>query len=421
MIAVELLLRAAVNTINLFYSAGVVASLWCRRWWHMLLYLVLTGFTMARWLDLNYGASGLLGPTALFQLAWAPALMLGLARGGIWASRRWPGRRDGLLIAALVAVFGVWAVFKFGPARHAIAQCAHAARLPLLDLPVVGLSYLVLKLGHVLVDERRRAAREVRYLDLAAMAFFPPTYTLGPMHRLEEFSRSFAALPGWRERHWDTVVRKVVWGTFQCSVLAPWLAAYCTPVLASPEAYGAGALWLAMYAYALRIYLDFAGLSDIAIGFGAAMGIAVPENFARPYLKLDIQQFWQSWHMTLTRWLQAYVFLPLSKRLMKTRLRRRPHTIAWLGYLVTFAFCGLWHGEGANYLVWGVWHGVGLGLYTALPARWKAPTGEAARRLSVRGALWWFATFHFVGVGWILFACPLATACVALARMVGLG
>ena len=159
----------------------------------------------------------------------------------------------------------------------------------------------------------------------------------------------------------------------------------------------------------------------MAIGIGEAFGIRVPENFRAPYLKLDIQQFWQSWHITLTRWLQAYLFMPLSKRLMKTRLRSKPKLIAGIGYIVTFLFCGLWHGEGLNFILWGLYHGIGLCLYAQLPTHLKAPVGEAAARLSWRGVLWWAITFHFITIGWVLFACPLPQAGQALARMFGLG
>jgi alginate O-acetyltransferase complex protein AlgI len=164
------------------------------------------------------------------------------------------------------------------------------------------------------------------------------------------------------------------------------------------------------------IYLDFSGLSDVAIGWGAAFGVKVPENFNRPYLQNNIQHFWQCWHMTLTRWLQAYIFMPLSRRLMRTGLRARPRIIMLVGYVVTFTACGLWHGESANFLVWGAFHGLGIFAYTALPTRWRAPAGDEPR-WTLRGIAWWLGTLHFVCIGWVLFACPLPTAWTALGKM----
>ncbi len=121
--------------------------------------------------------------------------------------------------------------------------------------------------------------------------------------------------------------------------------------------------------------------------------------------------------MSFTRWLQAYVFMPISRRLMRTRLRKRPRLIMAAAYLTTFVFCGLWHGEGAHYVAWGAYHGAGLFAYTAVPARLRAPAWGDAAGSPLRAALWWVATFHFVCFGWLLFACPLADAGRAFARM----
>lgn len=388
--------QGAVNSAYVF--AVILALLWRNRAWHILLYAATAGIVMSHWKWLTIPAAFVL------------ICILGLHV----AARRPAGRNAVLWITSGLLLVG-WAVLKYPAIRTALPTPSG------IDLPfVVGLSYLVLKLVHVAVDAMRPRAKPVRASTLIAMSFFPPTLAAGPMHRYEEFAAEFDA-PA-RAKDWMLVARRIITGLFKMAVLGHHLSTrLATGVLASPGDYGTLRLWLAVYAYSLYIYFNFSGMTDMAIGIGEAFGIRVPENFRAPYLKLDIQQFWQNWHITLTRWLQAYLFMPLSKRLMKTRLRSKPRLIAGIGYIVTFLFCGLWHGEGWNFILWGLYHGIGLCLYAQLPTHLKAPVGEAATRLSWRGALWWAITFHFVTIGWVLFACPLPEAGQALARMFGLG
>lgn len=348
-------------------------------------------------------------------LAMVTVCLLGLALG-----RRWPDRRVAILRSTIVLLAVIWVTLKYTCPREFLsaALSLHGGFV----LPVViGVSYLFIKLTHVCVDSMRPNAPRVKPLTLLAMSMFPATYEAGPMHRYSEFAESFENPRSFLQRDWMKVARRIIWGLFKTTLLGARLQVLCLPQLTDPGAVSMPRLWLAMYAYAFYIYFNFSGMSDLAIGIGEAFGIKVPENFASPYLKRDIQQFWQSWHITLTRWLQAYLFMPISRRLMKTPLRRRPKLVAWIGYFITFGFCGVWHGEAAHFLVWGLYHAAGLGLYASLPARWKAPTGEAAQATSWRSLVWWFVTFQFVSFGWLLFACNLPDAALIVRRMFGAG
>ena len=143
-----------------------------------------------------------------------------------------------------------------------------------------------------------------------------------------------------------------------------------------PYVKGAGWMWLFLYAYSFRIYFDFSGYTDIAIGMGRLLGVRLPENFAAPYLKSNIALFWNSWHMTLTQWFRSYVFNPLTRGL---RSASTPPPM-WLIILVTQAstmvLIGLWHGITWSFAAWGMWHALGLFIHN----RWVSLT---ANRLPV--------------------------------------
>ncbi len=116
--------------------------------------------------------------------------------------------------------------------------------------------------------------------------------------------------------------------------------------------------WLLLYMYGLRLYFDFSGYIDIAIGVGILLGIRLPESFSRPYLRTNIAAFWRSWHITLANWVRFYLFAPLSR----TLLRRRwpPLLVVFIAQIVSMLIIGLWHGFTWSFAIWGLWHGLGL-------------------------------------------------------------
>ena len=110
-----------------------------------------------------------------------------------------------------------------------------------------------------------------------------------------------------------------------------------------------------IYAYMLYIYFDFSGYSDMAIGTGRLLGVQLPENFNYPFFKRNLQQFWASWHMSLSSWLTDYIYWPLVKKVRHFRWwANKPVLISNLCIIVTFVICGIWHGDGLNFLVWWV-------------------------------------------------------------------
>src|SRR5690606_1876327 len=176
-----------------------------------------------------------------------------------------------------------------------------------------------------------------------------------------------------------------------------------------------------LYAYTFRLFFDFSGYTDIAIGIGILYGITLPENFNRPYLKSSITAFWQSWHMTLSNWVRFYIFSPLSRWLLGQSKRPPLILVLLICHLATMIVIGLWHGITWTFLIWGLWHGLGLFIHKL----WSDRTRRWYRGLQQRPRLWkgWTVaavglTFHFVVLGWVWFALP--DAGLALAVLGGL-
>ena len=172
----------------------------------------------------------------------------------------------------------------------------------------------------------------------------------------------------------------------------------------SRQTFGFG---FSIYAFSLRIYLDFAGYTDIAIGIGQLLGFKLPENFAQPYRKTNLTSFWNSWHITLSQWFRAYFFNPITRWLRSHPGQIPVWVIVLLGQLGTMLLIGLWHGISWNFAIWGLWHGLGLFLHN----RWtdwsrstqkKLPQTKPVRILST--ATSWFITFNYVSLGWVWFA-----------------
>ena len=161
------------------------------------------------------------------------------------------------------------------------------------------------------------------------------------------------------------------------------------PVFAVPEAHAAPDVIFGAYAYAAQIYCDFSGYTDMAIGLALLMGIVFPQNFNRPYRSQGIREFWRRWHITLSRFLRDYLYIPLGGN-------RKGRARTYVNLMLTMLLGGLWHGAAWGFVLWGGIHGTALVIEHALGRRWDA----------VPGWLKWFITFHIVVLAWIVFRAP---------------
>ena len=293
-----------------------------------------------------------------------------------------------------------------------------------LTLVWLGYSYLAFRLLHVLRDWQSGLLPAVNLDEFICYAIFFPSFISGPIDRVERFTQDIRNPQRLTNEDWLFAGQRLAAGLFKKFVLADWLAWLSLSDVLVGQARSAGWLWLFLYAYAFRIYFDFSGYTDIAIGIARLMGVRLPENFASPYLKPNLTQFWNSWHMTLTQWFRSYFFNPFT-RYLRTRQRPIPvWVILLLTQLLTMGLIGLWHGVTWNFLLWGLWHGIGLFLQNRWSdfARTRLPQWASTPRMrAVLSAVGIFLTFHYVALGWIFFALSTPqTAVACLMKLFGM-
>ena len=287
-----------------------------------------------------------------------------------------------LFVVPLVLVaFEVWVV----------ASPPGSASLPL------GISFYTLNLLSFGLDAARGGAR-ASFGALASYASFFPTLASGPLVRFDAFESQ--RLP--RRVPDPTLIEiglvGVVVGLAKKLLVADPLGNLVEPLFADFDRLGFTDAWLAVMGYAYQLYFDFSGYTDIAVGLGALLGFRIPPNFDAPYTAPNITAFWQRWHMTMSRWFRDYLFLPLSREL----LRRRPslegaEQVRTFCLVLTMIVIGLWHGAQWGFLAWGLYHGLLLAGHAQLRRlRWAELPGWAARAL----------TFVAVLVGWVLLRSP---------------
>ena len=369
--------------------------------------------------------------TTFVAAALRPAAVAALSLAG--AALVWPIPTAALL-AASAATWGLGRLLPRLPERpRALALTggilAVVAALVVLRAPRasrdslvpqaswVGLSYFALKFVQHQLDAAAGRVAAVDLPSFLATILFLPTFAAGPIERTGEFAAKLAREPlPWSERVLG--LERIVVGLGKKLLVGDRLLAFAEPVFADPLHATRGSLWLAMYAFAIALWLDFSGYSDIAIGAGRIAGFTVRENFDSPYLQPDLARLWQHWHMSLTSWLRDFVFVPVARRALRST--KRPLVSQGIAQTATMVTCGLWHGFAWNFVAWGLWHAALLtGLATwrasARPARPASPA--AARRDHVLGAL---ASFHAFAFGLLLFGCSVRGALRYGLRMFGL-
>lgn len=282
-----------------------------------------------------------------------------------------------------------------------------------LDLTWLGFSYIAFRLIHTLRDRQTGLLPTLSLREYTTYVLFFPALIAGPIDRAERFVQDLRALPqlvGLAAPRFYEAGSRIVIGLLKKFIIADSLAQglSLTPTSAAQATSTVG-LWLLLYGYALRLYLDFGGYSDIAIGIGLLFGVKLPENFKRPYQQTSLTAFWQSWHITLSNWVRFYVFSPLSRYLLRRKPRPSPTIIVLITQSLTMIVIGLWHGISLHFFIWGLWHGLGLFVHKQWSDRTRqwyrtAQTQPAWRRLWSFTA--WWLTFHYVVLGWVWFLIP---------------
>jgi len=276
------------------------------------------------------------------------------------------------------------------------------------DLRWLGFSYVAFRIIHTLRDRQMGRLPAVDLAEYMTYVIFFPSFTAGPIDRIERFIRDLRQ-PVDKLGNDELLIagQRFTVGLFKKFVVADALALIALNDTNALQVRTVGWTWILLYAYAFQIYFDFSGYTDIAIGTSRLLGIKLPENFSAPYLKPNLTQFWNNWHMTLTQWFRAYFFNPATRWLRSWKNPLPMPMMILLTQVTTMVLIGFWHGVTWNFTLWGLWHGLGLFIHnrwsdlTRVRATAWATTPFRQNVLSISGIL---VTFHFVALGWIFFA-----------------
>ena len=332
---------------------------------------------------------------------------LGVRRGDLPRARADEDERTdasiNLVRAAVVVNLAVLGCFKYyGFFVDSVTDAAHSIGLglspPVLTIVLpVGISFFTFHAISYVIDIGRGQLRPLRLDELALYMSFFPHLVAGPIVRASELAPQLRTRSDPRRIPSGEAFRLIAFGLFKKVVVSSYVATELVdPVFGAPAAHGPLDLLVGVYAYAIQIYADFSGYTDIAIGCALLLGIRFPQNFDAPYRSLSLQEFWRRWHMTLSRWLRDYLYIPLGGN-------RRGVRRTYINLGLTMVIGGLWHGAATTFLVWGAIHGGFLALERYVKERWHEQVPEPVLPWPVANVLQWVLTFHVVCLAWIFF------------------
>jgi len=308
-----------------------------------------------------------------------------------------------LVRAAVVVHLGVLGFFKYyGFFVDSVADATRSIGLdvspPILEVVLpVGISFFTFHALSYIIDIGRGELEPLRLDELALYLSLFPHLVAGPIVRASELGPQLRQRPDPRRIPSGEAFRLIAFGLFKKVVVSSFVATELVdPVFGAPAAHGPLDLLVGVYAYAIQIYADFSGYTDIAIGCALLLGIRFPQNFDAPYRALSLQDFWRRWHMTLSRWLRDYLFIPLGGSRDGGRRTYR-------NLMLTMVIGGLWHGAATTFVVWGAIHGGFLVMERYVKERWHERVPEPLLPAPVTRLLQWVLTFHVVCLAWIFF------------------
>ena len=399
--------------------------------------IIIVGLSLFRYVDSDYRITASRPPSTLIiflALAGFVALVLLASKLLNRHLQQEEGQRK-ILTGLIVLVVIIFVIVKSEPLATAVSGLwrrstgQNVSLASPTNLAWLGFSFVAFRLIHTFRDRQTRTLPILSFREYLTYVIFFASYTAGPIDRAERFTLDFRKLPemvGLDANRFISGSCRIFIGLFKKFVLADTLSRGL--VLTAENAIQSESsfwLWALTYGYGFRLFLDFSGYTDIAIGIGILFGLKLPENFDRPYLKSNITAFWQSWHITLSNWVRFYIFTPLSRWLLRKSWRPSKPIIVLTAQLTTMAVIGLWHGITWNFFIWGLWHGFGLFVHKV----WSDHTRSWYRNLNghpSRKKAWtffsWFLTFNFVILGWVWFALPtIRLSLDTFARLFGVG
>ncbi len=304
-----------------------------------------------------------------------------------------------VLLAAIIFDLGILGFFKyynfFIDSANAAFTAANLGSLPSLGIILpVGISFITFQVMAYVIDIYRGVTGSARsFWDFALLTAFFPQLVAGPILKAKQFLPELDKKIVIRRENLIAGGQIFLLGLFRKIVVADRLALFVDTVFDSPKDFSSATTWLAVIAYAIQIYCDFSGYSDMAIGSAKCLGYDIPINFNLPYISRSITEFWRRWHISLSTWLREYIYIPLCGN---RKGKPRQYLNLWLVMLLG----GLWHGASWYFVLWGALHGTALAIHKfyADYIRPKIHLPEP-----IYNTVTWAITLLFVCTTWVFF------------------
>ena len=383
-------------------------------------------FKLGRYANHNVAISWLIAASLLFYGWWNPAY-LGLILGsvlfnyamGSFISRNVNHQSKYMLVFGIAVNLGILGYFKYANffLDNVNSLFSSSFQIEQIILPLA-ISFITFQQIAYLVDSSRGRTGEYKFLHYCLFVVFFPQLIAGPIVYHKEMFPQFVkdTIGKFNYENLAVGLSFFILGLFKKVVIADTAATYVTPyfeLATKGHALTFVEGWVAALAYTFQLYFDFSGLFDMALGLARMFGILYPINFNSPYKAYNIIDFWQTWHITLSRFLRDYIFFPLSRNRKGTGQR-------YINLLITMLLGGLWHGAGWTFVIWGGLHG----LYLDINHAWRALKPKLNLRFKVPAFIGnnvsWLITFIAVVISWVFFRAPsIHSALLVLESMFG--
>lgn len=295
-------------------------------------------------------------------------------------------KRKVVLWASVVFNLGLLFFFKY-------FNFVTGGLFPVIKLPI-GISFFTFQIMSYTIDVYRRSVEPQKsLLKLALYISLFPQLIAGPIVRYIDVEKQLT----YRECTAEKTARGMIrfsMGLAKKVIVSNTVAAICDGIFGSTNTVPAFTAWVGVICYALQIYFDFSGYSDMAIGMGHMLGFDFLENFNYPYVSCSVQEFWRRWHISLSSWFRDYLYIPLGGN-------RRGKVRTYINLIIVFACTGLWHGASFSFIVWGLWHGLFLVIERL---GFKKVLDKLPKFIG------WIYTMLVVLVGWVFFRADTLSA-----------
>ena len=297
--------------------------------------------------------------------------------------------KKSLLTFGVIANLGLLGYYKYSDFFLENFNTLFSEDVPLLHLALpLAISFYTFQQIAYLVDSFRGETREYDFLNYAVFVTFFPQLIAGPIVHHAEMMPQFANIRNKVINYRNIAIGLFIFsmGLFKKVIIADTFAVWATQGFDVAEKLEFIEAWATSLSYTFQLYFDFSGYTDMAIGIALLFNIKLPINFNSPYKALSIQDFWRRWHMTLSRFLKDYIYIPLGGN-------REGELRTYTNLFTTFLLGGIWHGAGWTFVFWGALHGLALVIHKA----WQKIG------ITLPAILAWFITFNFINIAWVFF------------------